>query len=160
MTSRARRQSRRVTFGPDRHERDELLIVFGGNLRALRGAAGLSQERLAMRCFMRRDQIWAFESGRRALDLPDLLVLAQRLGVSVGVLTEGLEAPVRRVGTAQVLDLITRQPVIKDDGLAASLGLPRWYVSEIILYLQSLGAIRPTRTGWQPVPKNVSRPNQ
>jgi transcriptional regulator with XRE-family HTH domain len=136
------------------------LIAFGANLRALRGAAGLSQERLAVRCFMRRDQIWASESGKRALDLPDLLVLAQRLGVSVGVLTEGLEAPVRRVGTAQVLGLIARQPEIKDADIAVSLGLPRWYVSEISLYLQSLGAIRPARKGWQPAPKSVSRVDQ
>jgi hypothetical protein len=104
---------------------------------------------------MRRDQMWGFEAGKRAPDVADLLVLAQRLDVSVAILTDGLEAPVRQVGTAQVLDLVTRQRGIKPDALAASLGLPGWYASEITLYLQSVGAIISAPNGWQPANKQM-----
>jgi transcriptional regulator with XRE-family HTH domain len=131
-------------------ERDDVLLAFGGRLRALRVAAGLSQEELAVRCFMRRAQISAVERAVRAPDLPDLLVLAERLGVSAGELTNGLTAPVRRAGTAQALELITRRPGISADALAQSLALPSSYAFEIALYLQSTGAIVSQRTGWQP----------
>jgi transcriptional regulator with XRE-family HTH domain len=144
------RQTRWAAFGPDTRERDDVLLAFGGNLRALRIAAGFSQGALAVRCFMRHDQISAFERGVRAPDLPALLVLGRGLGVSAGELIDGLAAPVRRVGTAQVLDLITRQPPISTDAIAASLRLPFAYTAEIALYLRSAGAIAPQRTGWQP----------
>jgi transcriptional regulator with XRE-family HTH domain len=147
---RATRQTRWAAFGPDTRERDDVLLAFGGNLRASRIAAGLSQGALAVRCFMRHDQISAFERGARAPDLPALLVLGGGLGVSAGELIDGLVAPVRRVGTAQVLDLITRQPLISTDAIAVSLGLPFAYAAEIALYLRSTGAIAPQRTGWQP----------
>jgi hypothetical protein len=83
-------------------------------------------------------------------DLITLLVLADRLTVSVAELTNDLPVPLRRVGTAQVLDMITLQPGISTDALAASLELPFWYAAEIVLYLESTGAIVPTRSGWQP----------
>ena len=82
VKQRAPRQTRYAAFGPDLRERDDVLLAFGGRLRALRVAAGLSQEELAVRCFMRRAQISAVERAVRAPDLPDLLVLAERLGVS------------------------------------------------------------------------------
>ncbi len=153
MPTRVRRQARPATFGPDKRERNDVLLAFGEKLRVVRVEAGLSQEALAVRCFMARYQISALERGVRAPDLPALLVLEQRLGVSTGELTEGLEAPVRRVGTAQVRDLIARQPGISDDALAASLGLPFWYAVEIALYLQSTGEIAHERTGWRPAPQ-------
>jgi transcriptional regulator with XRE-family HTH domain len=147
-TTGVTRQTRWAAFGPDTRERDDVLLAFGGNLRASRLAAGLSQEGLAVRCFMRHDQVSAFERGVRAPDLPALLVLGGGLGVSAGELIDGLVAPVRRVGTAQVLELITRQPPISTDAIAASLGLPFAYTAEIALYLRSTGAIAPQRTGW------------
>jgi hypothetical protein len=78
-------------------------------------------------------------------------IIAHRLGVSARELIDGLQAPVCRVGTAQVLDLITRRPGITADTLATSLGLPSSYSFEIALYLQSTGAIASRRTGWHPV---------
>lgn len=57
---RASRQARWVAFGPDKRERADLL----------RAAASLSQQELAVRCFMRRRQISAFECGASAPDLP------------------------------------------------------------------------------------------
>jgi transcriptional regulator with XRE-family HTH domain len=150
MTPEGRRQTRYAAFGPDVRERDAVLHAFGEKLRAHRGAARLTQEDLAVRCFMRCAQISRIECGDRAPNLSDLLVLARRLGVSVGELTDGLQAPVRGVGTAQVLDLISRQPGITADALAASLGLPSSYAFEIALYLQSTGAIVSQRTGWHP----------
>jgi transcriptional regulator with XRE-family HTH domain len=125
--------------------------AFGENLRARRHAARLTQEELAVRCFMRHGQISKIERGGRAPNLTDLLVLAHRLDISTGQLTDGLQAPVRQVGTAQVLDLIATQPGIKADALATSLGLPFSYAFEIALYLQSTGAIVSRRTGWHPI---------
>jgi transcriptional regulator with XRE-family HTH domain len=151
MIPEGRRQTRYAAFGPDVRERDSVLHVFGEKVRALRDAAGLSQEEMAVRCFMRRAQVSEIERGLRRPDLPDLLVLADRLGVAAEALIDGLQAPVRRVGTAQVLDLITRQPGITADTLATSLGLPSSYAFEIALDLQSTGAIASRRTGWHPV---------
>jgi transcriptional regulator with XRE-family HTH domain len=151
MTTDGRRQTRYAACGLDVREGDVVLRAFGERLRAQRGAERLTQEDLAVRCFMRRAQISRIECGDRAPNLSDLLVIAHRLGVSAGELTDGLQAPVRRVGTAQVLDLITRRPGISADALATSLGLPSSYAFEIALYLQSTGAIVSRRTGWQPV---------
>ncbi len=148
-TPEARRQTRYPAFGPDVPERDRLLLAFGEKLRVLRVATGVSQESFAIRCFMRRTQCSDLERGQRTPSLLDLLILEERLGVTDGELVRGLEAPVRRVGTAQVLDLITRQPGISADALAASLGLPSSYVFEIALYLQSAGAIDSRRAGWR-----------
>jgi transcriptional regulator with XRE-family HTH domain len=148
MTPDGRRQTRHAAFGPDVRERDAVLHAFGENLRAHRVAARLTQEDLGVRCFMRLAQISKIERGNKAPNLSDLLVLAHRLGVSAGEFTDGLQAPVRRVGTAEVLDLITRQPGITADALAASLALPSSYIA---LYLQSTGAIVSRRTGWHPV---------
>jgi transcriptional regulator with XRE-family HTH domain len=148
---RAARQSRLVTFGPDQRERKQLLLDFGETLRGMRREAHLTQEALAVRCFIGRDRISGLECGKRAPDLPALLVLANRLGVSVATLTDGLEAPVRKVGTAQVLDLVAREPASKADALAASLALPWWYVNDIIVYLQSIGAIVREGGGWRAV---------
>ena len=157
ITPRVPRQSRLVTFGPDRHERADVFLGFGNNLRTLRAAAGLSQDQLAKRCFMPRDQISAIERGVRAADLPAMLVFEERLGVSVTELTAGLTAPIRRAGTVQVLDLLRRQPGLSTDALAAMLGLPFWYVCEIALYLQSIRAIVSEQSGWQPAPTPITR---
>jgi hypothetical protein len=92
-----------------------------------------------VRCFVPSGRIGVLESGHGAPDLPTLLVLAERLGVSVGELTDGSQAPVRRAG---VRDLVTRQPGIAADEL---------YAFEIALYLQSTGEIVSTHTGWHPV---------
>jgi transcriptional regulator with XRE-family HTH domain len=147
---RACRQSRVVDFGPDQRERELVLLGFGETLRGMRRGEGLSQEVLAMRCFMPRDQIGGFESGKRAPDLPALLVLAQRLGVSIAALTEGLEAPVRKVSTAQVQGMVARERGVKTDRIAVSLALPLWFVSDITVYLQSIRAIVRGADGWHP----------
>jgi len=105
----ARGLRRYAAAGPDKQERDDFLLAFGQRLKAFRLAAGFTQERLAACCFIGRDHVWGLESGKRAPELPELLVLADRLGVPAGELIEGLQAPVRRAGTAQVLDQIMRQ---------------------------------------------------
>ncbi len=148
----ARRLTRYAAFGPDMPERDAVLLAFGKRLRALRVAARVSQERFAPRCFMRLDQISRFERGLRPPNILDLLILEQRLGVTGGELIRDLQAPVRRVGTAQVLDLIRRQPGITAEALATSLELPSSYAFEIALYLLSTGEIVSKHSGWHPAP--------
>ncbi len=132
---------RLVANSPDKEETEDVMLAFGGKLKAARATAGFSQEALAVRSFLRRKQMWAFESGRRAPDILDLLTLADRLRVPAAGLIDGLKAPVRRVATMQVLDAITQHPGIKQDALTTLLELPHWYVGELTLYLQSIGAI-------------------
>jgi transcriptional regulator with XRE-family HTH domain len=143
MTPRSRvvKKRRKITFGPDLHEASEVLRAFGRNLVLLRAEASVSQQKLADRCFMRHDQIHSFETGKRVPNLLTLLLLAQGLGVSVDSLTEGLTAPVRRASVAQVLELLARRPGISMDAAAESLQMPSWYVEELVLHLQSVGAI-------------------
>jgi transcriptional regulator with XRE-family HTH domain len=148
---RVPRQSRQVTFGPDKREKDDVLFAFGKKLRPLRVAAGLSQQDLAVRCFTRFDRISAYERGVRAPDLIALLLMGETLGVSAGDLTDGLVAPLRRTGTAQLLELVSRQSGLSTDAAATSLGVPFWYASTLARYLQSTGAIVSAPTGWQPV---------
>ncbi len=149
MTSRPRviRQSRKITFGPDEYEASEALRAFGRNLTLLRAEASLSQQKLADRCFMRHDQISSFEIGKRVPNLLALLLLAHGLGVSIDSLTEGLMAPVRRASVAQLLELLARRPGISTDVAAESLQLPSWYVEELVLHLQSVGAVVRGRKG-------------
>ncbi len=129
---------------------------FGDKLRARRAAARISQETLAMRSFMGRARVWEMESGKRAPDLLELLMLADRLDVSPAVLTDGLEAPVRRAGTAQVLDVITREPGIKHEAISRALGFPGWYTDEIVFYLRSIGGIVRASSGWQTADHGIS----
>jgi transcriptional regulator with XRE-family HTH domain len=149
QTPRVRRQIRLVTFGPDKREAEEAMLAFGTNLRTLRVAKHLSQETLAMRCFLRRALMGEIESGRRSPDVPALLTLADRLNVPAAELLAGVQAPVRRVGTAKVLDLITQHPGIKHDSLVTLSRLPDWYGAEITVYLQSVGAIGRAQRGWE-----------
>jgi transcriptional regulator with XRE-family HTH domain len=151
-----RRQIRLVAYGPDKRETEDAMLAFGRNLRELRNAAGISQESLAVRCFMRRRQMWEIESGRAVPDVPGLLTLADGIGVPAARLVENLEAPVRRVGTAKVLDAITQQPGITQDALTVFLRLPDWYVTELTLYLKAVGAIDLGLGGWRAVTERPS----
>jgi len=149
MTSRPRtiKQSRKITFGPDQHEANGVLRVFGQHLTLLRAEANLSQQRLADRCFLRDSHISKFERGLRVPNLLALLTLASGLGVSMDSLTEGLTAPARRASVAQLLELLARRPGISTDVAAESLQLPPWYVEELVLHLVSVGAIVRERKG-------------
>jgi transcriptional regulator with XRE-family HTH domain len=144
-----RGQVRLVAYGPDRRETEDVMVGFGSNLRALRAVMGISQEELAVRCFMRRDQMWKIESGKHAPNLLALLRLGYALRVPAAELIDGLEAPVRRVGTARVRDAITHRPGIQQDELAVLLGLPARYVMELTLYLKAVGAIHLGLGGWR-----------
>jgi len=157
QAARVRAHSWHVTFGADRREREEVLRVFGGKLRAVRGVAGFSQGELADRCFMRHDQVSALERGLRSPDLIALLILGHSLDVSIDQLTTDLPAPMRRAGTAQLLDLITRQPGATMNQIEGSMGLPPWYIHRLAVQLQATGAIVPG-AGWRPVrkPSNAS----
>jgi transcriptional regulator with XRE-family HTH domain len=144
------RVRRYTVAGPDKPERDDVLLEFGQKLKAFRRAAGFTQERLGVYCFVPGERISGLEAGKRAADVPELLVIADRLGVSAVELIAGLEAPLRRVGTAQVLDKVICQPGITAKELATSLKMPYSYAFEITIYLQATGAIISHRTGWHP----------
>jgi transcriptional regulator with XRE-family HTH domain len=133
IIARIPRQTRYPAFGPDVPERNSVSLAFGERLRAIRVAAGLSQEVLAVRCFMQRAQISAIECGKGTLDPPRILVVAQRLGASAGALIDGLETPIRRVGTARCPTWSPGSPGIIADALAGSLELPSSYAAPVSL---------------------------
>lgn len=131
------RSTRHITFGPDEVEMESLLRAFGVNLRTLRCEAGLSQQTLGDRCFMRHDQVSQLERGLAVPSLPVLLVLADGLGVSVEKLTNELRAPSRRASLARMGTLLVKRPGLRTEELAIALELPAWYVLQNARYLRS-----------------------
>jgi transcriptional regulator with XRE-family HTH domain len=77
-------------------ERARLLHVFGEKLRAERERANLSQEHLAEIANIHRTHVGALEQGQRDPHLTMLLILADGLQVTPGVLLEGLFVPQER----------------------------------------------------------------
>jgi transcriptional regulator with XRE-family HTH domain len=139
------KQTRLVGLGPDKPERDAMLVPFGEKLRSLRASAGLSQEAIARRCFLGGHDISDLERGHSAPVLPILLMLCDALGISVGVLPAGLQAPSRKASRAQVIALLSAHPGSSTQALAESIEVPAWYVRQLIRYLEATGA-----PGWQP----------
>ena len=148
-TSVSAKQARLAALGPDKPEKDEILRAFGKNLRSLRVAAGLSQEKLARRCFLRRDDISHFERGAATPSLTMLLMLAHTLGASVAQLTDGLAAPSRTASKSQTLSLLALQPGISTLALAEDMEVPAWYVRELILCLEATGEVARQPPGWR-----------
>jgi transcriptional regulator with XRE-family HTH domain len=139
------KQRRLVVLGPDKPERDAMLVPFGEKLRSLRASAGLSQEAIARRCFLGGHDISDLERGHSAPVLPTLLMLRDALGISVGVLTDGLQAPSRQASRAQVTALLSAHPDSSTKVLGESIGVPAWYVRQLVRYLEATGA-----PGWEP----------
>lgn len=68
----------------------KLLVRFGGRVRELRQATGLSQEAFAERCGLDRTYISGIERGKRNVSLENLKVIAKALNVTLSRLFEGL----------------------------------------------------------------------
>ena len=100
----------RGTLEIDEPEVEAFRVAFGGNLRSLRRAAGLSQEQLKARCFLRHARVTALEGGGAPPSLELLMLLCDALEVSLEDLTRGLVAPTRAAGRAQILTLLAQQP--------------------------------------------------
>ncbi|MEJ1250518.1 helix-turn-helix transcriptional regulator [Denitratimonas tolerans] len=62
---------------------------FGRRIRALREAAGISQEELASRCGLHRTYVGSVERGERNISLENIVTIARALGVDPGSLLEG-----------------------------------------------------------------------
>lgn len=67
------------------------LKIFGEQVRKLRKARGLSQEKLAELAELHRNYIGGIERGERNIALLNILRLAKALGVSLTELLEGIE---------------------------------------------------------------------
>ncbi|MEG3941009.1 MULTISPECIES: helix-turn-helix domain-containing protein [unclassified Microcoleus] len=67
------------------------LQIFGKQVRKLRKAKGLSQEKLAELAELHRNYIGGIERGERNIALLNILRLAKALGVSLSELLEGIE---------------------------------------------------------------------
>jgi DNA-binding CsgD family transcriptional regulator/DNA-binding XRE family transcriptional regulator len=150
------REARQFALGPDKPERDDLLLAFGQNLRAQRALAGLTQQTLAERCFLRTGQISLLERGKTTPNLFILLMLADVAGVGVGELVSGLAAPSRRASREQILALVTQQPGIGTAELAGSLGLPSSYVSQTARRMHSYKEVVWRPMGWETGPRQMS----
>lgn len=71
--------------------KEPVLRKFGDNVRALREAQGLSQERLAERADLDRTYISGVERGVRNLSLLSVVRIAKALKTSAAELCEGLD---------------------------------------------------------------------
>lgn len=147
--SASAKRARLAALGPDKHEKNEILLAFGKNLRSLRVAARLSQDKLARRCFLRHDDISHFERGADTPSLTVLLMLAHTLSTSVAQLTDGLAAPSRAATTRQILALVASQPGISTLALAEDIKVPFWYVRELVRCLEATGEIARQPSGWR-----------
>lgn len=70
--------------------REEVLVIFGSNVRKRRVLLNLSQEELANKCGFDRTYISLLECGKRNITMTNLVILANGLSTSVGVLTLSL----------------------------------------------------------------------
>lgn len=77
-----------MTGGRDRND-DDGRRAFGRRVRALRLAAGLSQEQLAEHAGLHRTYVSSLERGQRNVGLDNIWKLASALGVTPAVLFEG-----------------------------------------------------------------------
>ena len=68
----------------------DILKDFGQRVRELRRNQGFSQEAFAARCGLDRTYIGGIERGERNVALRNLAVIANRLGLSLSELFEGL----------------------------------------------------------------------
>jgi transcriptional regulator with XRE-family HTH domain len=137
-----------AALGPDISETGAILAAFGGTLKSRRTRAGLTQEALAHRCFLRTDQVSRFERGRSEPHLSVLLALACGVNAAAGELVATLAAPTREVSQRRMLSLIAAADGISIVELASVLELPRWYVNQNARSMQSRGWIRWERSGW------------
>jgi len=80
-----------VSSGEDRHVSPDHEAL-GRAVRALREAAGLSQEELAARCGVHRTYLGGIERGERNVSFGNLTRLARALGVETSRLLADAEA--------------------------------------------------------------------
>jgi transcriptional regulator with XRE-family HTH domain len=141
-------QTGQAAIGPDISETDAILATFGRTLKSQRTSAGLTQEALAHRCFLRTDQVSRFERGRSEPHLTVLLALAQGLNTTAGELVATLTAPTRGASQRKMLTSIAADDGISTVELASVLELPQWYINQNARCMQSRGWIRWERSGW------------
>jgi len=60
---------------------EDVKLLFGKRLRALRGAKGLSQESLANKAGLHRSYVWGIENGKRNVSLENIVRIARALRV-------------------------------------------------------------------------------
>ncbi len=68
-----------------------VLVKFGKRVRALREAAGISQEALASQAHMHRTYLSGVERGERNISLINIVKLARALNISTSQLVVGID---------------------------------------------------------------------
>lgn len=133
--------SRLIELARDQHERASIPLALGANLRSLRRRASLSQVDLAARSYLRHDHIAAFEQGKYPPTLLVLLTISDALHASIAEIAEGVPSSTRQPESTRALSIITSHPGITTKALADEMGVPAWYLTQILHRLESLGAI-------------------
>jgi transcriptional regulator with XRE-family HTH domain len=128
-------------IGQDKLEMNRSVASFGRRLKAVRMTSGVSQEKLARRCFLRHEAISDLERGARAPNLVVLLLIADGLGVSVQALTDEVIVPRRESSTRRTLELVDAQPEVTITTLTEALALPEFYVRTLTSYLEATGQV-------------------
>ena len=138
-------------LGGDAAERASILRAFGENVAQLRAAAGLSHVELAVRCFIRADDVSKLERGERVPGLLMLLGLAQALNVSVEHLLDGVAPLTREAGRACMRRVIAKAPQSRRGmlQLAAASGLPGFYVRELLFCMHAFGEVAQSGGIWE-----------
>lgn len=86
----------------------EVAEQFGENLRRLRKGAGLSQEKLGLRCSLHRTEIGLLERGARVPRIDTLIKLASGLGIHPKALMAGISWTPAETGTAGKFEIKSR----------------------------------------------------
>jgi len=71
--------------------KNEVLRIFGGNLKSARKASNLSQEELADKCGLDRSYIGSVERGERNVTLFNIFRISHSIGLSSSKLLEGID---------------------------------------------------------------------
>lgn len=73
---------------------NELPVVLGNRIRALRRKKGFSQESFADHCHLHRTYMGGIERGEHNLTIQTALTIARGLGITLSKLLSGIEAEV------------------------------------------------------------------
>ncbi|KXP08813.1 helix-turn-helix domain-containing protein [Tsukamurella pseudospumae] len=89
---------------------DPTLAALGKRIRSRREQLGLSQEQVAERATMHVSNLARLERGRQGPRVHLLLLLAEALETTPGVLLDGLPLPALEVEEVQIVTRVRRKP--------------------------------------------------
>ncbi|HEX5853213.1 MAG TPA: helix-turn-helix domain-containing protein [Solirubrobacteraceae bacterium] len=142
-------------LGHDAAERAHVMAGFSKNLALSRAKSGLTQRRLAARCFISESHVAALESGESLPSFLVLLGLSRALGVPVEALTDGLAPMTREATRGQLRVLLAKGSGLHSSGqLAEASRLPASYVNTTLHHMRAYGESTMNESGdWALAPQ-------